>query len=101
MSLTKIIIAATSGLAAGVVIGLLAAPQSGAETRQQIADGVEDLKKKIVDLKDQAMGKAKEYGEEAMTEAENLKNNAKEKAQNFIDRAKSQNHAITSDLASN
>ena len=61
MSLVKIIVAASAGLAAGIVIGLLAAPVSGAETRQKIADGAEELKKKILNLKGEAEEKINGY----------------------------------------
>ena len=54
MSLVKVIVAASAGVAAGIVIGLLAAPASGADTRQKLADGVDELKKKILKLKDDA-----------------------------------------------
>ncbi len=40
MSLQKVIIAASAGVAAGLVIGLLAAPAKGNDTRQQLADDV-------------------------------------------------------------
>ena len=46
----KLIIGIASGLAAGAVIGLLAAPASGAETRKKLVDSSIKLKNKIARL---------------------------------------------------
>ncbi|MBC7720457.1 MAG: YtxH domain-containing protein [Pedobacter sp.] len=75
MSLVKIIVAASAGLAAGVVIGLLAAPMSGAETRQKIADGAEELKKKILNLKGEAEGKFNDYKDAFEESSDEVKKN--------------------------
>ena len=61
MSLAKIIVAASVGVAAGLVIGLLAAPMSGAEIRQKIADGADELRKKILQLKSNGEEKLNNY----------------------------------------
>ncbi len=75
MSLVKIIVAASAGLAAGVVIGLLAAPMSGAETRQKIADGAEELRKKILNLKDEAEDKFNDYKDAFVDSSDDVKKN--------------------------
>ena len=47
MSAKNILIGAMAGLAAGVAIGVLAAPAEGAETRQRISDTAESFKRKL------------------------------------------------------
>ncbi|MCR4291509.1 MAG: YtxH domain-containing protein [Candidatus Kuenenia sp.] len=47
---SKIIIAALVGAAAGAIAGLLLAPKSGKETRQDITGGFSTLKDKLADL---------------------------------------------------
>ena len=53
-STSKVIIGALAGVAAGVAIGLLFAPEKGTETRKKIGDGYKDLtdtwKEKFNDL---------------------------------------------------
>ena len=75
MSLAKIIVAASAGVAAGLVIGLLAAPTSGAETRQKIADSAEELRKKILKLKGEAEEKFDEYKDDFVNSKEDVKKN--------------------------
>lgn len=52
MSTQKILIGVFAGLVAGTIAGLLLAPASGTETRQKIADGADDLKRKMHDFTD-------------------------------------------------
>ena len=75
MSLAKIIIAASAGVAAGLVIGLLAAPASGAETRQKIADGAEELRKKILQLKGDAEEKLNDFKNDFDNNKDGVKKN--------------------------
>ena len=75
MSLAKIIIAASAGVAAGLVIGLLAAPASGSETRQKIADGAEELRKKILQLKGDAEEKLNDFKNDFDNNKDGVKKN--------------------------
>ena len=75
MSLAKIIVAASVGVAAGLVIGLLAAPASGAETRQKIADGADELRKKILQLKNDAEEKLNDYKNDFDKSKDDVKKN--------------------------
>jgi gas vesicle protein len=50
MSTEKLLIGAFAGFVAGAIVGILIAPSSGTETRQKIADGAGDLKKKMQDF---------------------------------------------------
>jgi gas vesicle protein len=56
----RLAIGALFGAAVGVVAGILTAPKSGKETRQDIKDKAEDLKDKAVQKKDEAMERAEE-----------------------------------------
>ena len=47
MSLEKILIGTLSGLAAGLAIGYLTAPDKGSETRRKISGSAEELKNRI------------------------------------------------------
>jgi gas vesicle protein len=47
MDIQKIIVGAFAGLVAGAVIGILAAPASGNETRQKIAGSAGNLKRRF------------------------------------------------------
>jgi gas vesicle protein len=72
---SKVIIGTLAGVTAGVVLGLLFAPDKGTETRRKITERYSDLSEglrtKINDLVDTVR---QEYG------------NAKEQAQNFANR---------------
>ena len=46
---TKILLAALAGVAAGAVLGILLAPDSGSETREKFADAFKDLGDAIKD----------------------------------------------------
>lgn len=47
MSAKHILIGTISGVVAGAIVGLMLAPQSGEETRKQIADSTRELKNKF------------------------------------------------------
>lgn len=96
MSLQKIIVAATAGLVAGAVIGVLTAPASGKETRQNIANSAEDLKKKLKKLRGQAADELDELKYLFETEVDGLQEDVKERVLALINKAKaSKNHLVT------
>jgi gas vesicle protein len=53
------------GFAAGVLAGILLAPDKGSETRQKIADAARDLKDKFNDFVDDLDSKADDLADEA------------------------------------
>jgi gas vesicle protein len=56
---TDILISGIAGLAVGFTAGILLAPQSGKETRDQISHKVDDLVKELDSLKDKTAEMAK------------------------------------------
>ncbi len=58
MSAQRVLVATFTGFIAGLAVGLLAAPSSGSETRQRIADSANDLAGGIKDKIRNLRGKA-------------------------------------------
>lgn len=101
MSLQKIIVAATAGLVAGAVIGLLTAPASGKETRENIAKGADELKKKIRNLRGQAMDELDELRDLFETEVDGLQEDVKERVLALINKAKTSKNNFTTEVTAN
>ncbi|MGL5295628.1 MAG: YtxH domain-containing protein [Culicoidibacterales bacterium] len=81
----KFLFGAVLGAAAGAVAGVLLAPKSGKETRENLAEKAEELKTMTPDeIKEKALEKAEELKEKALEKAEELK----EKAAISLDGAK-------------
>ncbi len=53
------------GFTAGVLVGLLFAPESGSDTRQRIVDASKDLKRRFDEFVDDLNSKADDLAEEA------------------------------------
>ncbi len=93
MSNQKILIGALSGIAAGLVIGLLTAPAKGSETRKKIADTATDLKKKLRRLTGKAESELDELKEIFQNEVEGLGDDVRERVLKLIASSKaSYNH---------
>ncbi|MDI9365312.1 MAG: YtxH domain-containing protein [Flavobacterium sp.] len=101
MSLQKIIVAATAGLVAGAVIGVLTAPASGKETRQNIAKSAEDLKKKLKKLRGQAVDELDELKYLLETEVEGLQDDVKERVLALINKAKVSKNNFVAEITAN
>ncbi|MGL6229073.1 MAG: YtxH domain-containing protein [Culicoidibacterales bacterium] len=81
----KFLVGAFLGAAAGAVAGLLLAPKSGKETREDLAEKAEELKTMTPEeIKEKAIEKAHEFKDIAVEKAEELK----EKAALSLDDAK-------------
>jgi gas vesicle protein len=77
----KKILTVLGAAAAGVVAGILMAPKSGKETR-------EDIKKKAVEFKDEAEKRAKQAQGAAKDSAESVKSGAKRVGDAAVDTAR-------------
>ncbi|MGL6057851.1 MAG: YtxH domain-containing protein [Culicoidibacterales bacterium] len=81
----KFLVGAFLGAAAGAVAGVLLAPKSGKETREDLAEKAEELKTMTPEeIKEKAIEKAHEFKDIAVEKAEELK----EKAAHSLDDAK-------------
>lgn len=83
----KFVLGAFLGMAAGAVAGVLLAPKSGKETRDDLVDKAEELKTMTPEeIKDKALEKAEELKDKAFVKAEELK----DKVAVSLDEAKDQ-----------
>ncbi|WP_447641679.1 MULTISPECIES: YtxH domain-containing protein [Chitinophagaceae] len=88
MSAKQILIGSISGIVAGAVVGLLLAPQSGRETRQQIADSAEDWKKKLKKLKNKSLSELDKLQDVFGKQVEGLSDDVREKVLTLIQESK-------------
>jgi gas vesicle protein len=74
------------GIAGGVVLGLLVAPKSGEETREELKDRLDLVKGKVGDIYTKGLEKKEELisrGEEFIAKGEELISKGKKKAQDI------------------
>lgn len=88
MSAQKILIGTLSGLAAGVAIGLLIAPDKGSETRAKIADTASSFKKKLQKLRGTTADELDELKDVFEHEVSGLKDDVRERVLSLINTAK-------------
>ena len=74
----KTFIAFLAGAAAGAVIGLLLAPESGTETRDKLSRQADDLLNDLEDQWEVGFKKIKDLTDNAMAEADRLKKRGEE-----------------------
>lgn len=67
-----------AGLGVGALVGVLYAPKSGADTRQDILAGAADAKQKAADLAQQGIDKANDYVEQGKQAAGDYVDKGKE-----------------------
>ncbi|MGZ5245683.1 MAG: YtxH domain-containing protein [Flavitalea sp.] len=78
-STSKVIIATLAGVAAGVAIGLLVAPDKGSETRRRIAEGSTDLWDSMKDQFSGMVDTMKDEYDHAKSAVSDMANKAKGK----------------------
>ncbi|BAV05753.1 Gas vesicle protein [Filimonas lacunae] len=88
MSVQKILVGALSGVVAGVAIGLLVAPASGKETRGKIAEGADNLKRRIRRFRGSADAELDELKEIFENEIDGLKGDVRERVLKLIEASK-------------
>ncbi|HMF73376.1 MAG TPA: YtxH domain-containing protein [Flavitalea sp.] len=101
MSLQKIIIGTLSGLAAGLVIGILTAPDKGVETRRKITDSAEDLKNRLRRFKHTGLKELEELSNIFQNEVQGLNEDVRSRVLDLIEGAKSGINHIKKEVNSN
>lgn len=69
MRVSKLAVGAIIGAATGVVAGILTAPKSGKETREDIKDKATEAKDKVLTRKDDLVFTAEEIADDIRTKA--------------------------------
>ncbi|MEZ0487091.1 YtxH domain-containing protein [Fibrella aquatica] len=78
-----------TGLLGGLAIGLLFAPRSGKDTREQIADSVSDKADKAKDRWNKVKSQAKDSYDDLKSNVSHVADEAQDKAEQLADDAKS------------
>jgi gas vesicle protein len=94
MSASKVLLGVMVGLAAGAVIGVLLAPDSGVNTRKKISQ-------KGQDYADELKSKFNEFVDGFMEHVESAKDEARGMANEIVDKAKAKYSDIKSKAMSN
>jgi len=89
MSAKQFLVGTISGVVAGAVVGLILAPQSGKETREQIAKKACELKKKLEKFTHQSAGNLDELQDIFKTEIAGLSTDVRERVLRLIKQSKS------------
>ena len=94
MSAKNILIGTLAGLAAGVAIGVLAAPAEGAETRQRISDTAENFKRKLRKLRGITADELDELSDIFEKETEGLREDVRSRVLDLIKAAKEKGNHV-------
>jgi gas vesicle protein len=87
-TMNKILIGTLSGMVAGVAIGLLTAPASGKETRENLARQTHKLKRKMNKLRNRAEDEMEGLEEVFAKEIDGLKDDVRQRVLNLIETRK-------------
>lgn len=88
MSTEKVIIGTISGLVAGLAIGLITGTLLSDETRQNITDSADSLKKKFMSLTGKASNELDELSEIFASEIDGLGDDVRERVLKLIEASK-------------
>ena len=99
MSAKHILVGTISGIVAGAVVGLMLAPQSGEETRKQIADSTRDLKKKLEKWTSKSMEDLDDLQEVFKSEVAGVSEDIREKVLKLINKVKRSAEAASEEVA--
>ena len=98
MGAKQILIGTVSGLVAGATVALLLAPQSGKETRQQLVDSADTLKKKLAKFKKKSEKELDDLKGVFSQQVEGLSDDVREKVLALIDESKESYQSLKADL---
>ncbi len=89
MSAKQILIGTVAGIVAGAVAGVLLAPQSGEETRHQLAESSDDIKRKIRNWTSNSLEELDDLKNVFSEEVVGLKEDVRHRVLKLIDETKS------------
>lgn len=101
MSLQKIVIGTLSGLAAGLAIGILTAPDKGTETRKKITDTAEDIQNRLRRFKNTGAKELDELSNIFQHEVQGLQEDVRSRVLDLIAAAKSGANHLKKEVNSN
>lgn len=99
MSAKQILVGTISGIVAGAIVGLVLAPQSGEETRQQIADSAKDLKNKLSKLSSKSLEELNDLQDVFKTEVAGLSDDIRDKVLKLIKKVKSSSQYVYDEVS--
>jgi gas vesicle protein len=89
MSIQKLFIGTLAGLATGLAIGILTAPDSGSETRRKISSKADDLKNRVRRVKATGAEELEELSNIFKNEVQGLQEDVRRRVLDLIQAAKS------------
>jgi len=98
MSAKQILVGTVSGIIAGAIVGVVLAPQSGEETRKQIADSANDLKKKLKKLTGKSVDELNDLQDLFKSEISGLSDDVRERVLALIKRSRASAQAIADEV---
>ena len=98
MSSGKAITSVLAGAAAGVVLGILFAPDKGSETRRKIAEKGSDLAGSVTDKYNEFADSVSEKYDVAKQKIFNLVSEGKDMGKDFVSQAKQKADAMQDDI---